>query len=338
MRPEHLALLACPDCHGELTLRAKPVVASDHVVTGVAVCRLCASQYPIVRGVPRFVSSDNYARGFGFQWARHPRLQLDSYTGIGASRSRFFSESGWPCDMPGELILEVGSGAGRFTEQAARTRATVVSIDYSDAVDVNYSNHEALRNVLIVQADIYRLPIRPGSVDRVFCFGVLQHTPDPARAFRALPPCLKPGGSLAVDVYLKHRGVTRLFDTKYWVRPLTRRIPHRALYRLVSAYIHCVWPLASIVGRIPRVGVRINWKLLVSDCRVSLNLPDGLLEEWAILDTFDMLAPAYDSPQSVQDVRTWCESARLHDSRIAIADALVVARGSMARAAGSRAS
>jgi 2-polyprenyl-3-methyl-5-hydroxy-6-metoxy-1,4-benzoquinol methylase len=32
-------------------------------------------------------------------------------------------------DLTGQVVLELGSGSGRFTEQAARTGATVVSLD-----------------------------------------------------------------------------------------------------------------------------------------------------------------------------------------------------------------
>jgi ubiquinone/menaquinone biosynthesis C-methylase UbiE len=33
--------------------------------------------------------------------------------------------------------------------------------------------------VLIVQADVFAMPFRAGTFDRIFCFGMLQHTPDP---------------------------------------------------------------------------------------------------------------------------------------------------------------
>lgn len=326
MRREHLPLLACPDCHGPLVLRPTASGDGDRVLAGSLTCAACACEYPIVRGVPRFVSSANYAQGFGFQWARHPRLQFDSCSGVSASTERFFRQTGWPRDLIGEAILEIGCGAGRFTETAAATGATVVSLDYSEAADVNHTNHGHLPNVLVAQADIYRLPVPRAAFDRLFCFGVLQHTPDPERAFLALPSCLKPGGSLAVDVYRKFNGLRRLADTKYWARPLTRRIPHRALYRLVSAYIRCAWPFASRIGRIPRVGTRINWKLLIADQRESVDLPEHVLRDWAILDTFDMLAPAYDYPQSERDVHRWCSAANLHEARIAVENALVVAR------------
>ena len=150
----------------------------------------------MIAGVPRFVPRENYASGFGLEWTKHARTQYDSYSGIPASEQRFFGETGWPRDMTGELILEVGSGSGRFTEQAARTGATVVSLDYSYAVDANNASNGARNNVLIVQADVFAMPFRPRSFDRVFCFGMLQHTPSPSSAFAALPPCSESGRSV----------------------------------------------------------------------------------------------------------------------------------------------
>src|SRR6185437_11529200 len=124
-------------------------------------------------GVPRFVPRENYASGFGLEWTKHARTQYDSYSGIRASELRFFGQTGWPRDLTGELILEVGSGSGRFTEQAVSTGATVVSLDYSYAVEANFASNGARSNLLIVQADIFAMPFRPNTFDRVFCFGVL---------------------------------------------------------------------------------------------------------------------------------------------------------------------
>jgi hypothetical protein len=42
-------------------------------------------------------------------------------------------------------------------------------------------------------------------------------------------------------------------------------------------------------------------------------LLDDVLKEWAILDTFDMLSPRYDNPQTIDNVREWFERAGLLD-------------------------
>ena len=39
------------------------------------------NEYAVVKGIPRFVSSDNYASAFGEQLMWHSKTQLDSYKG-----------------------------------------------------------------------------------------------------------------------------------------------------------------------------------------------------------------------------------------------------------------
>lgn len=328
MREEHLQYLACPTCVGDSDILLFEVQKRSGVSieTGTLKCSKCGETYHIVRHVPRFVSSENELLNFGFEWTKHPRIQYDSYNGTNLSEDRFFSETEWPRKLDGDIILEAGCGAGRFTEQAASTGAMVVSMDYSYAVDANYASNGMKGNVLIVQGDIYRMPFKEGCFDRVFCFGVLQHTPSPEEAFLILPRYLKPGGHLAVDVYRKWAGIKRLFDTKYWVRPVTKNLPPEKLYAWVSRYIEWMWPLARLSNRIPYFGIRLNWKLLIADYRGIYPLPDEMLKEWAILDTFDMLSPAYDYPQAIQTVQRWFGDAQLVDIDICTEGGLIIGR------------
>ena len=311
MRESHLKWLACPACRAALAARADRREADGRIAAGELTCVGCGAGYPIRGGVPRFVPPMNYAAGFGLQWNAHARTQYDSHNGTKISETRFFAETRWPRRLEGEVVLEVGSGSGRFTEQAASTDATVVSVEYSSAVDANYASNGARENVLIVQGDLYAMPVPRGVFNRVVCIGVLQHTPDVARAFRVLPEYVRPGGQLVIDVYKRPRGLRRVLNTKYWVRPLTRRVPPARLYRFVRRYVGAMWPLARALSRIPRAGRHITWALLIGDYRGVLDLSDAQLREWAILDTFDMLAPAYDTPQDLATVRRWFEDAGL---------------------------
>jgi SAM-dependent methyltransferase len=311
MNLEHLNLLACPACHQPLEcVRSDSTAAAGTVTDGVLACTQCRRQYPVIGGVPRFVPRENYASGFGLEWTKHARTQYDSYSGIPASEQRFFGQTGWPRNLAGEVILEVGSGSGRFTEQAAQTGATVVSLDYSYAVDANFASNGARRNVLIVQADVFAMPFRPHSFDRVFCFGMLQHTPSPARAFAALPSALKPGGALCADIY-KVSFWRTIVQTKYWVRPFTRRMNPDRLYGRVQRWVDFMWPLAKIIRRLPK-GYAINWRLLVADYSF-LGLQGQMLKEWSYLDTFDMLAPRYDRPATRETFGQWAVQANLTD-------------------------
>lgn len=311
MRNEHLEYLACPECIGDLTLSPGATIVGDRIQHGELICARCDRQFAVERFIPRFVPAENYAAGFGFQWTVHAGTQCDSRNGTTVSQTRFFEETGWPRSLPGETVLEVGSGSGRFTEQAASTGAMIVSVDYSEAVDANYALNRERNNVLIVQGDIYALPLRPGSFDRAFCFGVLQHTPDVERAFMTLTDYVRPGGMLAIDVYRLRRGFTRLTMTHRWIRPLTRKMSPRRLYGFTRNYVRLMWPVSRLIHRIPRIGKKLNWMLLLADYRDVLDLPEDMLREWAILDTFDMLNPRYEYPQTIETVREWFKRAGL---------------------------
>lgn len=309
MRLEHLRHLACPDCQKPLQLGREERSEGGHVMEGALACAGCRQEYPVRGGIPRFVPADNYASGFGLQWNRHARTQLDSFTGIPLTTDRFFKDTQWPRDLSGQVVLEVGCGAGRFTEVVLKTGATLVSLDYSTAVEANFKSNGHNPNLLIVQGDIYRMPFALDSFDRVFCLGVLQHTPDVHRSFQQLPLFLRPGGQLAIDVYKRFPWTKQITITKYWARPITRRIKPQWLYPMVEAYVRTLWPLTRWVHRF-RYGRHFNWRLLIADYQGMFPLPENLLRDWAVLDTFDMLAPAYDQPQTPETVRRWFEEAR----------------------------
>lgn len=329
MRESTLHYLACPNCYADLAISSVEKRRGEILEMAQLTCVGCQATYPIIRCIPRFVPNENYAANFGFEWNQHAKTQYDSYNGMKISEKRFFEETCWPKDLSGKIILEVGSGAGRFTEQAASTGTFVVSFDYSNAVEANYASNGARENVLIVQGDIYAMPFRAGYFDKVFCFGVLQHTPNVHKAFLALPPMLKPNGELAVDVYRKtFTGI--VFSPKYYVRGLTRNMEPTRLYRLTRRWIDFMWPISRLISKIPCIGSALNWRLLVADYN-TWGLRGSMLKECAYLDTFDMLSPRYDSPQTIKILLKWFQEAGMTD--IAVQRCLhgIVGRGKRAR-------
>lgn len=310
MRRDLIAILRCPECGDRLNPSRKP--ESGALDSGELGCLGCGKAYPIVRGIPRFVPLENYAGSFGFQWNRFRRTQLDSVTGTTISRDRFLTFTGWkPDELAGKLVLDVGCGAGRFAEVALSLGACVVAVDYSTAVDACRANLGPESRLNVVQADIYHLPFAPGTFDFVYCLGVLQHTPDVAGAFRSLPPQVRPGGRLAVDVYAKL--ALNWVWPKYWLRPLTKRLPQSTLFRLLERAVPVLLPVSERLRRIPLFGGRLRYLVPVANYRGVFPLDDAQLQEWALLDTFDMLSPRYDQPQSAATLQHWLERAGLED-------------------------
>lgn len=298
----------CPDCHGAVT----SVQTLGEINEASYVCSGCHSAFPIVNGVSRFVPRENYATSFGYQWKRHARTQLDSYTGRPLTRSRFFETTRWPQDLSGQTILEAGCGAGRFTEIAAQTGADVFSFDLSSAVDVNWKNNGHHRNVTIFQADIFKIPLPDASFDKVYCLGVIQHTPDPRAAFLTLARYLKPGGQIAIDVYDKR--THSLPHPKYLLRPITKRIPASVLYPLVAGFAPIGVPLKSWLrrNRLTRA-LRLSRLIPYYDHTGLLGTSPAHELEWSILDTFDGYSAWHEHAQLPGSVQQWFEDAGLTD-------------------------
>lgn len=324
MNPESGRLFRCPACGNGLTLSTANL-DSALVENGVLECTSCRSSYSITGGVARFVARDNYSSNFGFQWNRFRRTQLDSCTGTTISRDRFFRQSGWsPEALRGKTVLDIGCGAGRFTEIALSAGAEVVAMDYSGAVDACRANFAGNAHLTVVQGDVYRLPFTAGSFDFVYCFGVLQHTPDVERAFLSLTKAVKPGGHLAVDLY--PRLLMNLLWPKYWLRPFTRRLPPERLFPFVEWMVAVLFPLSLALGRVPRVGRKLRNLIPVANYEGRLPLSRAQLEQWAVLDTFDMFSPAYDQPQTPATLERWFRRATFEHIEV-FRDGLVIGRG-----------
>jgi 2-polyprenyl-3-methyl-5-hydroxy-6-metoxy-1,4-benzoquinol methylase/uncharacterized protein YbaR (Trm112 family) len=326
--PERWQLFRCPACKGELTpalSQAPGMLAGDEGMAslkGRLSCGQCGAAYPVHNSIPRFVADSGYSGSFGFQWNLHRRTQLDSYSGMPVSLERLFGTTGWPRDLTGEIVLEAGSGAGRFTEILLGAGAHVYSFDYSEAVDANRTNNGAHPNLTLFQASIFAIPLPRAAFGRVICLGVIQHTPDPAACFRKLAEMVRPGGVLVMDVYAK--SWIAALHWKYLLRPITKRMDKATLYRTVAAITPRLIPFARWMRRIAgRAGARMVPILEYS----HLGLSPELNREWAILDTFDMYSPAHDHPQSESTVRGWYETAGFVDITVRRGQNGVIARG-----------
>jgi len=306
-----MVAFTCPRCGTELDQRR---------------CPACAFQAPLVEGIPRFVSSEHYSGSFGFQWQKHQKTQLDSANGLTISRDRLFGQSGWtPADLRGKTVLECGSGAGRFTEVLAATGAEVYSFDISQAVNANMANNGHLDNVNIFQASIYDIPFPPHSFDFVICLGVIQHTPDVPRTVACLLEMVKPGGRFCIDCYA---APISYLHPRHLIRPFTRSMPPERLYAAVENWVPRLLPISNFCHRVPVIGQALARLVPVANWRANLALGnEDRWREWAVLDTFDWLSPAFESPVGRKQLTRWLEKASLARYEIERQRGLLIARG-----------
>jgi SAM-dependent methyltransferase len=280
-----LALLRCPVCHARLGV--------DSDLDDIQVGRLSCAQghaFPIIRGIPRFVSQDAYTSSFSYEWDQFRQTQLDSCTGRTDTRDRLQASLNFPLpELRGRLLLDAGCGMGRFAEIVQRYGGTYVGMDYSYAVDAAYRNAGHLPGVHFVQADIFAPPFEEGTFELAMSLGVLHHTPDPRTAFRSLSHVVKDGGQLTITVYDAGNKVY-VANSRFW-RQYTTRFPKPLLHALsyASVPLYYFWTL-------PRIG----W-LFRGIAFISLERD----WRWRVLDTFDWYSPRYQSWHTHHEVFGW---------------------------------
>lgn len=313
MRTDLCNILACPDCRGALALDIHEQ-SDEEVLTGTLTCVACQKCYSIKRGIPRFINGESYVDSFSWQWNRYSRTQIDAFNGTQESEQRFRAETGWqPAALKGELTLDAGCGAGRFSAIASQWGARVIAVDLNEAVEACRSNMEELgQRVEVIQASLYALPFRPATFDRIFSLGVLQHTPDPRAAITALPVHLKPGGHLAFWIYEKRW--TRFIMPRNYLRLLTRRLSPGANYIVSAVLVSIFFPLTLLLSLVP--GLKKALPLIpISSRHYWGKLSLRQQWEWTMLDTFDSYSPVYETNQTEGEVRDALASTGMSDVR-----------------------
>src|ERR1051325_11260500 len=141
MKAESIELLRAPGSSFPLHLHQVTDGESEEIKPGELMA--ADSQiYPIKNFIPRFVLYDSYTASFGEQWNRYRGTQIDKFNGTTLSRDRFFSSTNWSeAELKGQRVLEVGCGAGRFTQVLLDAGAHLCSMDYSSAVDACWANN-----------------------------------------------------------------------------------------------------------------------------------------------------------------------------------------------------
>lgn len=259
--------------------------------------------YPLKNGAYRLAGDTNYTDNFGKQWNKFKRTQIDKYSGSGHSELRFFEETEWDkVEMDGQNVLEVGSGAGRFSQIVLdHTNANLFSVDYSSAVEANFNNNGPNSRLRLFQASVYEMPFEKGSFDKVFCLGVLQHTPDVKKSVESLIDMVKPGGQLVVDFYPYNGWWTKL-NGKYMLRPFLKNMNHDKLMKLIDKHVDWMFSLSRFFEKIGIAKITNRFIPIVGYDTFPSDLPKEQIREWCVLDTFDMFSPAYDQPQKVNDI------------------------------------
>ena len=292
--PALAEVFSCPRCGADAP------DAGDDAVT----CTSCGHRYPIVRGIPRFLEDlpeglDQIQRVFDFEHRRHG----DSWYTRFEPRlvDLFLEDSELPAEFfQGKRALDAGCGSGRWTYALAHLGADVAAFDLTDG-GLEATHGELASNgsgPLLCQANIFKPPFRPGSFDFVMSWGVMHHTPDTKRAFDAIAPLVRQGGTLYVMVYERYRGPRRLGTGL--LRSVMRRMSDERRYRFCRRLVIENPRLYAILARFVTVGLYDPKNPEIDPTTIQFGL-------------YDAYAPKYNHLHTREEVSDWFRGAGFED-------------------------
>lgn len=209
-----------------------------------------------------------------------------------------------PHEFEGLLILDGGCGMGRYARIAAGWGGTVVGMDLSlAAVAAQEMTLSFAQRVQIIRGDLLRVPLPDDTFDLVYSIGVLDHTPDPRRAFLQLARSVRPGGRLAVWVYQVQSPIVERIMKIH--RAIARRLPVGVVERLSRWSV----PIGGLKRRLMQSRRRIVERLGVVLHALTIGVSMHPDPEVRACDTLDWYAPEFVSHHTPEEVESWFHEA-----------------------------
>ncbi len=110
-------------------------------------------------------------------------------------------------------ILDAGCGTGQLPIFLSLLGRRTVGIDFSSPSLLEgrrFVQRFGLKDVDLIQMDLFALGLKEESFDYVISTGVLHHTADPYRAFQGLCRLLRPGGHILIGLYNRYARIPSL--------------------------------------------------------------------------------------------------------------------------------
>lgn len=294
MKPELLDYLCCPETKQPLHLHAKEC-AGGEIISGKLVSKAAGKEYPIIKGIPRFVLSseavyNNYTTSFGFQWNHYNWLRDEDLLEFEVITDHRVE------DFRNQSILDVGCGGGRIARFLSPHAKLYIGLDYSYAPERAAELCKSVPHAHFIQADVLNMPLRErASFDFVFSHGVLHHTPSTKACFAKLPNLVKPDGELYIAVFRKAFATLRLSD--HLIRSVINKLPLRAQQRFCELLVH--------LQRLPAPSFwkRFFWFSMQKNPEV------------ACFCNYDWYAPKYHNEHTAVEVMNWFADFGFKDIR-----------------------
>ena len=244
-------------------------------------------------------------KNFEIQFLKYGIYQYDEYTKSNYYWNRLLDATQWDKKkIKKETVLEIGSGAGKYTTILKKLFKNVITVEPTDAIYLNKKMNGS-KNIFYIKSTLENMPLKKESFNYIFCYGVMQHLQKPELGYEKIIKYLSVSGKASFDHYLKNFYPTPWETPKRFWRPITVRISPEILFKIVKFYIPYYYYFDSFLKSF-MVG-----KMLAAIIPIpcynygSLKFRKNILISLAILDTYDALSSRYDYPWSINKTKSF---------------------------------
>ncbi|KAI3507183.1 hypothetical protein L1887_22031 [Cichorium endivia] len=218
-------VLACPICYDKLIWNGDPVFSVDSTPRSTLKCNTCKKSYSgnethldltVASGTKKYgenmpASSELFRLPIvSFLYERGWRQAFSIWGGFPGPEKEFEMMKDYLNPVMGGSIIDASCASGLFSRlfQKSGLFSLVVALDYSETMlkqcydfikqEENISNE----NLILVRADIARLPFASSSIDAVHAGAALHCWPSPSSGVAEINRILRPGGVFIATTYV----------------------------------------------------------------------------------------------------------------------------------------
>lgn len=341
MNKEDTKYLKCINCKSALSVISFKLKGKE-TKEGKVKCINCKSEWPIINGIPRILPINllkkivypkytwffskykekikfkeikinkniekekiKTASSFGFEWTKYSKIIKE----FEKDWTRYFSPFIHKKDVKGKCVADIGCGLAKHGYFTAKYGAKYIGVDLSEAVEVAYKNTKKFKP-LIVQADIYNLPIDGTKIDLYYSIGVLHHLPRPEAGFLSITKVMKKGSRILIWVYGKYKNKRAIYLYNP-IREITTRIPKKILYQLchIPAIATHTLNLTSIC--LEKIGLKNIAK------KIPFYYYTSFPYSFKHNDCFDIFATPTQVYYTKKQINKWFKNAKINKFKLA---------------------
>ena len=325
--------LSCPVCSGDLKI--EPVDETGHLVCeGTMKCKSCEKIYPIINTIPRLVEDsaviyEEFYKKHGIPiW--NPSAESRLFKKTMESYQKWHLEILSPfiykelqakeilinrClasteNISGKVVLDAGTGHGAYLRPLMEMKAKyVIGMDLGRGVEIAWEKNQDMPNLLVIQGNIMKSPVKENKIDFAISHGVLHHTPDPEKAFGSLAGIVKENGQMGIYVYWQgmqpYDERPQQFKKLLWrhiiIEPIRRGITNLS-HRNIMMIAKSLFAVKKWINAVYRI-LGVKWMVNISEKIIPYDLSEG--KSRFVSRCYDSLSTKYLFNHNNEEVINW---------------------------------